>query len=296
MNITKKFLSLFLTTLILVTGLSLTAFAEGSNSEEIIYTYSHEINGRIFIRVALDEKYKTFADDIQVILVEENYDREEMARQIYTGDDIKCIKEKTDVLGLKDTLSIYIPYAKNTKNNYIEVLIPENYVFDSSGNGNKELRERVFIKNYEAYRFECYSISHTNNGRLEYLKGDTVTYKAHFPVDFYLNDTLVAENSLEYKLDIKSHGNYKVEAKKFGITLETDDIDTKAEKKDAWQGLLVDSKTTALLALGSPVLIVLAALLTVIFPPLGIAALLSPFAAIGSFFVTIGELFEILIH
>lgn len=282
----KKLLSVILAIIIML--IPCTAFAFDIEGDVIQYSSCDEISGSFFIVIVLPEEYKTFADDIKVTLVQLDKDYQELSEQIYSGNDVICLKENYTHFDVTESLVIYIPYAKNLKGEKVGFCIPEDSVFDSKGNGNKEIKS--IIHNL----YSDYNKSHKKD-RYPYSIGDTVTYNTHLPVDYYLNGTLVSENSSEYVFKIKKSGEYKVEMKKFGITLNTDDINTKEKKKENLDELRGNSTEVLGLVLISPILFLLTPLLGV-FPPLMAGSLAAPFVAVYGCFVVVRDFLYLIFH
>ena len=297
----KKTISVILCAFIVLSSCFVTAFAADENIgfTEINFAPTPEYDDDTTLIINFDKKYVSFGEDISVEITtytadDDNIDRDEtdetnatFTTVTFSGDDLVPVEEDpadyADELYDGSFITLYVPHAGNIDYyNFYKAEIPENTVFDGQGNGNKKMILTTMCQSFMWGDTDCGYF--TDNNAFEKC---TVWFKlsSYTPVDFYLDGELVAENSVYCQIEEAEKGTHTISAKKFGIVLdETTFYVNEIDKAATIGALFLEAGSYLLTSLWS---VPLSGLLFLIFPPLGIAGLATPFVSIGAFFSAI---------
>lgn len=283
----KKFISILLAIVTIISTFTFVASATTDESEDTMYRTYIAGDGLNMLRIVFPDKYTSFGDEVTVTLCEGvNYDENV---RVISGDELICVIESTNLYNrIMTSPVIYVSCGEMTGNENLYAFVSENSVFDDEGNGNSETRI-----GYRENTFKQ-SLNISNKDKdMFFTVGDEITYTLSYPVDFYINDSIVAENAVKYTLKVDKKGDYKVTIKKFDAVLYEESYNTSDRKSQVKSELRSNIAGSALASFGCIFLAVLSPLL-MIFPPLGAAVAASPFITAGVMFMYISEYFEVL--
>ncbi len=220
----SKALSILLTVAILSSCLAVMSYADEEydawDEGMTMWYWKEDKGGHSLLRVGFSEKYVRFGENVTV---EVFFGKES---KTFSGDELLSVREEGyyyDAVELEQ--AIYIKDAVSCAPS--KVVVAENSVYDAEENGNSP----ITIEGYSDREFYFFKIQNVEDSvyldETECYIGDGIRCNSPIPVDFYMNDELVSQNTSSFEYLTENEGKYVFSAKKMGIVLYTREFTVK---------------------------------------------------------------------